>query len=71
MTRFGVCLSAAIGALALALAAPTAATAFPVAQAVTDTITVGSGPAWVTVNPWTGAVYVADLVNGTVSVISR
>jgi hypothetical protein len=81
MTSSGVCLSAArrhlwgrlaaagaIGALALALAAPTAASAAPVteAPAVTGTITVGSDPFGVAVNPVTDAVY----VTGTVPVIS-
>jgi YVTN family beta-propeller protein len=83
MTRFGVCLSVArrrprgrlaaagaIGALTLALAAPTAASAAPKAPAVTGTITVGGGPAWVAVNPVTGAVYVTNSISGTVSVIS-
>ena len=82
MTRLGVCLPAArrhpcgrqaaavaIGALALAMAAPTAASAAPGAPTVTS-ITVGNEPWGVAVNPVTGTVYVANAGSGTVSVIS-
>jgi len=83
MTRSGVCLSAArsprcgrraaavaIGALAVALAAPAAASAAPEAPAVIATITVGSQPWGVAVNPVTGTAYVANSFSNTVSVIS-
>src|SRR5580658_1287410 len=85
MTRSGICLSAArshprgrraaavaVGALALALAAPaaaSAASAAPEAPAVT-TVTVGSQPWGVAVNPVTGTAYVANSFSNTVSVIS-
>ena len=85
MTGSGFCLSAAgrhprgrlasagaIGALVLALATPAAAAAAPVfgGPAVTGTITVGSGPASVAVDPSSGAIYVANRTSGTVSVIN-
>jgi DNA-binding beta-propeller fold protein YncE len=40
-------------------------------HAVTATITVGSIPVGIAVNPVTGAVYVANNGSGNVSVISR
>ena len=65
--------AAAIGAVALALTVPmaaTAASAAPGALTVTATITVGNAPWGVAVNPLTGAVYVANSLSNTVSVIS-
>jgi hypothetical protein len=69
-TRFAVpaAISSVALALALALAGPAAAGAVP---AVTATIPVGSDPAGVAVNPLTGTVYVTNVGNDTVSVISR
>ncbi len=62
----------ATGALVLALAAPTAAAGSPVARApaVTGTITVGSDPYGVAVNPVTGTIYVTNTGSDSVSVIS-
>ncbi|MGH3257603.1 MAG: hypothetical protein ACRDOU_19800 [Streptosporangiaceae bacterium] len=57
--------------MALALAAPAAASAAPESLAVTATVTVGSQPWGVAVNPITGTVYTEDNSGDTASVISR